>query len=104
MKNETELMERAFVRLIVDRVQRQGMNFSEFAVQVWPDIPKKTAVGKFRQLREPSTITGKYQNLSLSAAAQMAKVLGLELNYLLVVAQEEARKQIEAEQTVSGLD
>ncbi len=95
MKNETELMERAFVRLIVNHIQKQNMNFSEFAVLVWPDIPKKTAVGKFRQLRERSTRTGKYQNLSLSAAAQMAKVLGLELSYLLVVAQEDARKQIE---------
>lgn len=98
MQNETELMERAFVRLIVERLHKQGMNYSEFAVQVWSDVPKKTAVGKFRQLREPSTLTGKYQNLSLSAAAQMAKVLGLELSYLLVVAQEEARRQIEREQ------
>lgn len=97
MKNETELMERTFVQLIVSHIQKKNMNFSEFAVQVWPDVPKKTAVGKFRQLREPSTRTGKYQNLALSAAAQMAKILGLELSYILVVAQEEARRQIEQE-------
>lgn len=95
MKNETELMERAFVRMIVGRLQKHGMNYSEFAVLVWPDVPKKTAVGKFRQLREPSTRTGKYQHLSLSTAARMAKVLGLELSYILVVAQEEARRQME---------
>lgn len=95
MQNEMELMERAFVRLVANHIQKKNMNFSEFAVRVWPGVPKKTAVGKFRQLREPSTRTGKYQNLSLSAAAQMARVLGLEFNYLMVLAQEEVRKQIE---------
>ena len=103
MKNESEMIERAFIRLIVSALQKRSMNFSEFAVQVWPDIPKKTAVGKFRQLREPSTRTGKHQNLSLSAAAQMAKVLGMELSYVIVVAKEEVLKQIEG-QTAEGLD
>ena len=96
MKNEAELLERAFLRSIVDRLQKRGMNFSEFAVQVWPDVPKKTAVGKFRQLREPSTRTGKYQHLSLAAAANMAAILGVELSYLVVVAKEEALKQMES--------
>ena len=96
MKNEAELLERIFLRSIVERLQKRGMNFSEFAVQVWPDVPKKTAVGKLRQLREPSTRTGKYQHLSLAAAARMAAILGVELSYLVVVAKEEALKQMES--------
>lgn len=93
MKNNSEPLERAFLQLVLERLQRRGINFSEFAVLVWPDVPKKTAVGKFRELREPSTRTGKYQNLSLGAASRMAEALGEELSYLLAVAHEDVRRQ-----------
>ncbi len=93
MKNNAVTLERVFLQLVLDRLERRGMNFSEFAVLVRPDVPKKTAVGKFRELREPSTRTGKYQHLSLDAAASMAAALNEELSYLLAVAQEDVRRQ-----------
>jgi hypothetical protein len=98
MKKNTDLIERSFMQIILERMKGQGMNFSEFAVRVWPDLPKKTAITKLRDLREPNPTTGKYQHLSLASAFRMAGALGEEGSYLVAL----ARGQWEREEKERG--
>lgn len=94
MKNFEDKLERAFMQVILDRLGKKKRSFSDFAVEVWPaPTPKKTAVGKFRQLRTPSPVTGRCQSLSLGAAHRMAQALGEELGYLLAVARERIKNE-----------
>lgn len=94
-KNYIEQIERYFIQSILALLEEKGMNYSEFAVLVWPDVPKKTAVGKFRLMRNATD--GKYQNITITAASRMAETLGAELSYLLAVAKSDAIRALEKE-------
>jgi len=94
-KNYVEKIERFFIQSILARLEEKGMNYSEFAVRVWPDVPKKTAVGKFRLMRNATD--GKYQNITITAASRMAETLNVELSYLLAVAKADAIRALEKE-------
>jgi hypothetical protein len=99
-KNYADLMERFFIQGILDILEERKINFSEFAVRVWPDAPKKTAVGKFRLMRNATG--GKFQNISLVAASRMAEVLGMELSYLLAVAKTDALRALKEREGTDG--
>jgi hypothetical protein len=92
-KNYLEKIERFFIQSILALLEEKGMNYSEFAVRVWPDVPKKTAVGKFRLMRNATD--GKYQNITITAASRMAETLGVELSYLLAVAKSDASRALD---------
>jgi hypothetical protein len=94
-KNYIEKIERFFIQSILALLEEKGMNYSEFAVRVWPDVPKKTAVGKFRLMRNATD--GKYQNITITAASRMAETLDVELSYLLAVAKSDAIRVLEKE-------
>ncbi len=87
-KNYTEKIERFFIQSILALLEEKGMNYSEFAVRVWPDVPKKTAVGKFRLMRNATNIT-------ITAASRMAETLDAELSYLLATAKADAIRALE---------
>ncbi|MDR1490842.1 MAG: immunity protein [Desulfovibrio sp.] len=95
-ENYADLMERFFIQGILAILEERKINFSEFAVRVWPEAPKKTAVGKFRLMRNATE--GKFQNISLVAASRMAEVLGVELCYLLAVAKADAIRALRKEE------
>jgi hypothetical protein len=95
-KNYVDKIERLFIQSILARLEEKGMNYSEFAVQVWPDVPKKTAVGKFRLMRNASA-DGKFQNITIMAASRMAETLDVELSYILAVAKADAIRDLENE-------
>ena len=97
-KNYVGMIERFFIQSILALLEEKGMNYSEFAVRVWPDVPKKTAIGKFRLMRNAST-DGKYQNITIMAASRMAETLDAELSYLLAVAKSDAIRALENEQS-----
>ena len=94
-KNYADKIERLFIQSILARLEEKGMSYSEFAVRVWPDVPKKTAVGKFRLMRNATD--GKYQNITVTAASRMAETLDVELSYLLAVAKADAIRALEKE-------
>jgi hypothetical protein len=94
-KNYVEKIERFFIQSILALLEEKGMNYSEFAVKVWPDVPKKTAVGKFRLMRNATD--GKYQNITIMAASRMAETLDSELSFLLAVAKSDAIRALEKE-------
>ena len=94
-KNYVEKIERFFIQNILALLEEKRMNFSEFAVRVWPDVPKKTAVGKFRLMRNATD--GKYQHITITAASRMAETLDVELSYLLAVAKADAIRALEQE-------
>lgn len=94
-KNYVEKIERFFIQSILALLEEKGMNYSEFAVRVWPDVPKKTSVGKFRLMRNATD--GKYQNITITAASRMAETLDVELSYLLAVAKADAIRSLEKE-------
>jgi hypothetical protein len=95
-KNYLEKIERFFIQSILAVLEEKGMNYSEFAVRVWPDVPKKTAVGKFRLMRNATD--GKYQNITITAASRMAETLNVELSYLLAVAKSDAIRALNSEE------
>jgi hypothetical protein len=101
-KNYVDLMERFFIQSILAILDERKMNFSEFAVRVWADAPKKTAVGKFRLMRNATD--GKFQNISLVAASRMAEVLGVELSYLLAVAKADAIRALREQEKTENAD
>ena len=92
-ENYEGLIERFFIQAILKLLEEKNMNYSEFAVRVWPDVPKKTAVGKFRLMRNATD--GKYQNITIMAASRMAESLDAELSYLLAVAKSDAIRSLE---------
>jgi len=94
-ENYEGLIERFFIQAILKLLEEKGMNYSEFAVRVWPDVPKKTAIGKFRLMRNATD--GKYQNITIMAASRMAEALDAELSYLLAVAKSDAIRSLENE-------
>ena len=91
-KDEFDLLEQSFLRLIISRIQERKICFKEFATQVWPELSEATAVGKFREMRHGSWKTGKPQRITISAASRMAQFLGEDLSYLLCVSRENVRK------------
>ena len=95
-ENYEGLIERFFIQAILKLLEEKKMNYSEFAVRVWPDMPKKTAVGRFRLMRNATT-DGKYQNITIMAASRMAETLDAELSYLLAVAKSDALRSLENE-------
>ncbi|GHV49842.1 hypothetical protein FACS1894168_0160 [Deltaproteobacteria bacterium] len=92
-ENYTDTIERFFIQSILALLEENGMNYSEFAVRVWPDVPKKTAVGRFRLMRNATG--GKYQNITLTAASRMAEALGSELSFLMAIAKSDAIRSLE---------
>jgi hypothetical protein len=95
-KNYVDRIERFFIQSILALLEEKKLNYSEFAVAVWPDVPKKTAVGKFRLMRNATD--GKYQNITITAASRMAEALDVELSYLLAVAKSDAIRALEKEE------
>ena len=95
-ENYEGLIERFFIQAILKLLEEKKMNYSEFAVRVWPDVPKKTAIGKFRLMRNATE--GKYQNITLTAASRMAETLSADLSYLVAVAKAEAIRTLKAEE------
>jgi hypothetical protein len=87
-ENYTDRIERFFIQSILALLEEKGMSYREFALRVWPDVPEKTAIGKFRLMRNPTD--GKYQNITIEAASRMAETLGAELCFLLAVAKSDA--------------
>jgi len=94
-KKYIQTIERFFIKHILVRLEEKRMNYSEFAVRVWPDVPKKTAVGRFRLMRNATD--GKYQNITIMAASRMAETLDAELSYILALAKSDAIRALEQE-------
>ncbi len=83
-----ERLERAFVDIVAERVEKRGWKKIDFATKIWPHTSRKAASSKWTDIRGTVAKTGKPQSLGLAEALKMAEVLGFELNYLLVLAQE----------------
>ena len=89
-------LERAFVELVAGRGKGRGWKKGEFAAMVWPNDTPKAAAARWTAMRSKASNTGKPQGVQISDAQQMAEVLGEDLSYLLAVAKEQARVQVEA--------
>jgi len=97
-QNFSDTLERYFIQGVLALLEEKNMNYSKFALRVWPDVPRKTAIGRFRLMRNATE--GKYQNITLTAASRMAETLGVELSYLLAVAKSDAIRALKAEEKV----
>jgi hypothetical protein len=93
-KSFSDLIERFFIKGILEALDEKGLNYTEFALRVWPDAPKKTALGRFRLMRNAAD--GKYQHITLTSASRMAEALGMDLSYLLAVAKADALRTLKA--------
>ncbi|MEG6503339.1 MULTISPECIES: immunity protein [unclassified Desulfovibrio] len=89
-------LERAFVELVANRVKERGWKKGEFAAKAWPDDTPKAAAARWTAMRSKASNTGKPQGVQISDAQRMAEVLEEDLSYLLAVAKEQARQQVEA--------
>jgi len=100
-QNFSDTLERHFIKGVLALLEEKNMNYSEFALRVWPDVPKKTAIGKFRLMRNATE--GKYQNITVTAASRMAEALGADLSYLLAVAKSDAIRTLKASEAIRAL-
>jgi len=89
-------VERAFVGVVTKRADLRGYGKGEFAAKLWPWMNPKIAATRWSAIRERAAHTGKPQNVNLADAQRMADALGEELSYLIVLAKEEALKNIPA--------
>ncbi len=94
MKNKmlavSPVIEEAFIQIIAERIEARGISHKEFAESVWPDAPKTTAFGRWRDMRKYAYRTGKPMTVSLENALRMSAYFGEDICYLLVLAQEYA--------------
>ena len=90
-------LERAFVELVAKRVKERGFKKGEFAALVWPENSPKAAAARWTAMRSKASNTDKPQGVLISDAQRMAEVLGEDLSYLMAVAKEQARGQVEAQ-------
>lgn len=88
----SEKLEQAFVELVAERVEARGWKKVEFAVQIWPKSTRKAASSKWSDIRGKASNTGKPQSIGLAEAIRMAQVIGYDLTYLMVLAQEKVRE------------
>lgn len=88
-------LERAFVELVTSRAEQRGLGKMEFAAAMWPWMRPKIASTRWTAMRSKSAHTGKPQNVTLADAQRMAEALGEDLGYLLALAKETVRKEIQ---------
>jgi hypothetical protein len=88
-------LERAFVELVAERVKKRGWKKGEFAAMVWPNDTPKAAAARWTAMRSKASNTGKPQGILISDAQRMAEVLGEDLSYLMAVAKEQVKAQVE---------
>jgi len=95
-------VERAFIGVVARRADIRGFGKGEFASKLWPWMQPKVAATRWSAIRERAAHTGKPQNVTLADAQRIADVLGEELSYLLVLAKEEALKNLQANKDKGG--
>lgn len=88
-------LERAFVELVTTRTAQRDVGKMEFAAKMWPWMNPKIASTRWTAMRTRSAHTGKPQNITLADAQRMADALGEDLGYLLAVAKETVRKELQ---------
>ena len=93
--NFATLLERAFVELVAGRMKARGWKKGEFAAMLWPSDTPKAAAARWTAMRSKASNTGKPQGVLISDAQRMAEVLGEDLSYLMAVAKEQAKQQVE---------
>ena len=86
-------VERAFIDIVVERVEKKGLKKGEFAALVWPEMTPKTAASRWTAIRLHASNTGKPQVVSIADGQRMASVVGKDLSYLLAIAAERASEQ-----------
>lgn len=86
-------VERAFVDLVVERAEKKGLAKGKFAAMVWPDMNPKAAATRWNSVRSKAFHTGKPQSVPIADAQRMASALGLQLNYMIVLATEKVLEQ-----------
>ena len=91
--------ERAFVDLVDGRADARGYGKGEFAAKMWPWMNPRTAATRWHVIRAKSAHTGKHQSVTLAEAQCMADAIGEELSYLVVIAKENAKKDLQTIKT-----
>ena len=86
------VIEEAFIWVVANRVKTRGIPHSAFARAIWPDVPKATAIGRWRDMRKYAYRTGKRMTVSIENAVRMAAYFNEDICYLLVLAQEYAQQ------------
>ena len=90
-----EKLERAFVQLVVRKVGSTEEALRHFAIKVWPDRDEKRAHEKIKLLTDgyQGKRAGKQQRLVFGDAQRMAHVLQTPLGYLVMLAEENVKRE-----------
>ena len=89
-----EKLERAFVQLAVRKAGSSESAIKDFAVRVWPDKDEKRAHEKIKLLTEGYPKKGGTpQRLVFGDAQRMAHVLQIPLGYLVMLAEENVKRE-----------
>jgi hypothetical protein len=88
-------IERAFVDVVTNKAEQRNMGKMEFAAKMWPWMNPKIASTRWTAMRTRSAHTGKPQNITLADAQRMADALSEDLGYLVAIAKEAVRKELQ---------
>lgn len=89
-----ERLERAFVQLVVKKAGSTEDALKEFAARVWHDKDKRRAHEKIKLLTVGyQDKAGKQQRLVFADAQRMAQELNMPLGYLVMLAEENAKRE-----------
>ena len=73
-----DIFERAFVKEVFRVAEEKYGTLNRYALVVWPDREKRSAVQTAYNLKNPVSRTGKPQSVRLSDAVRMVEVLGID--------------------------
>jgi hypothetical protein len=88
-------LEREFVEVVTRKADQKNIGKMEFAASMWPWMKPKIASTRWTAMRTRSAHTGKPQNITIADAQRMADALGEDLGYLMSVAKEALRKELQ---------
>jgi hypothetical protein len=88
-------VERSFIEVVTNKADQRDLGKMEFAAAMWPWMKPKIASTRWTAMRTKSAHTGKPQNITIADAQRMADALGEDLGYLLALAKEAVRKELQ---------
>lgn len=88
-----ELFEKYFIKLVTNLAEENKIKKGEFAQRVWPESTSQVARNRWNGMRTEDCRTGKPLTCTLSDAFRMARILGLQVAYVALQAENLAEQR-----------
>jgi len=88
-----ELFESSFIEIVLNLTQNNKFKKAEFARQIWPESSPQVARNRWNGMRNGDSRTGKPISCTLRDAYMMASILGLQMAYVTLQAENMAEQR-----------